>query len=158
MNTSRAAGFTLIELLVVLAILGVLAAAALPLGEAVLRAQQERELRAALWQIRDALDDYKRAVDAGTIARVTESGYPPDLGALVNGVADLRKGHGGRSVYFLRRIPRDPFASPLVPPEATWLPRSYQSPSDRPMPGPDVFDVRSSSHAAALDGSAYASW
>ena len=70
----RNAGFTLIELLVVMAILGVLAAAIAPLGEAMVRAQQERELRAALWQIRAALDEYKRAVDRGSIARATESG------------------------------------------------------------------------------------
>lgn len=151
-------GFTIIELLVVLAILGVLAAAVLPLGEAMFRAQQERELRAALWQIRDALDDYKRAVESGVIARATESGYPPDLQALVTGVPDIRDGHGGRKVYFLRRLPRDPFAAPGIPADATWLARSYQSPPERPAPGGDIFDVRSSSSAAALDGSMYGSW
>ena len=42
----RASGFTMIELLVVMAVLGVLAAAVMPLGEALLQAQKERDLRA----------------------------------------------------------------------------------------------------------------
>jgi prepilin-type N-terminal cleavage/methylation domain-containing protein len=48
-------GFTIIELLVVMAVLGVLAAAIMPLGEALLRAQKERELKQALWEIRNAI-------------------------------------------------------------------------------------------------------
>jgi general secretion pathway protein G len=152
-------GFTLIELLVVMAVLGILAAAIMPLGEMMLRAQKERELRQALWDIRHAIDDYKRAADRGIIkATAGESGYPPSLKALEEGVADGRSAYASQSAYFLRKIPRDPFAPADLPAEATWLLRSYASPPDKPVPGADVFDVRSSSSEMAMDGSAYARW
>lgn len=152
-------GFTLIELLVVMAVLGVLAAAILPLGETLVKAAKERELRRSLWEIRGAIDDYKRQVERGVIAAgATDSGYPPSLRALTAGVADTRASGAPRQVYLLRQLPRDPFADPSLPAEQTWQLRSYASPPHKPAPGADVFDVRSSSDALALDGSAYASW
>lgn len=152
-------GFTLIELLVVMGILGILAAAVMPLGESLITAQKERELRRALWQIRDAIDEHKRQVERGEIARdASGSGYPPTLQSLALGVKDARSPSGTRQVYFLREIPRDPFADPALPAEQTWRLRSYASTPDRPEPGADVFDVRSSSDATALDGTPYASW
>jgi general secretion pathway protein G len=152
-------GFTIIELLVVMAILGVLAAAIMPLGEALLRAQKERELKQALWEIRTAIDMYKQAADRGTIkASQMDSGYPPNLKALVEGVADGRPSGGGPSLYFLRQLPRDPFAPPELPAEQTWRLRSYASPPDKPAPGSDVFDIRSSSDEVAMDGTLYAKW
>ena len=154
----QARGFTLIELLVVLAILGVLAAAVLPLGETLLIAQNERDLRAGLRDIRRAIDRHKEAVDAGEIARATNSGYPATLEVLAGGVADIRPGREGRKVYFLRHLPRDPWADPALPAGATWRLRSYASPPDRPSPGADVFDVHSSSDAPSLDGSLYRDW
>lgn len=154
-----ARGFTLIELLVVMAIMGVLAAAIMPLGEALVTASKERELRRSLWEIRTAIDDYKRHVDRGVIAAgTTDSGYPPTLQSLSVGVNDARSTGAPRQLYFLRQIPRDPFADPSLPAEQTWRLRSYASPPDKPAPGSDVFDVRSSSDALALDGTAYASW
>ena len=155
----RDRGLTIIELMVTLAILSVLAAAVLPLGEALLVAQKERELRQALWQIRGAIDDYKRASERGQIrAAGTSSGYPPNLEALALGVADARLERQGQAIYFLRSLPRDPFADPALPPEKTWRLRSYASPPSRPLPGVDVFDVYSSSDATAMDGTPYAKW
>jgi general secretion pathway protein G len=151
-------GFTIIELLVVMAILGVLAAAVMPLGETLITARKERELRDALWEIRTALDEYKRAADAGSITPGQASGYPASLQALVEGVPDVRPNAQGGKLYFLRRVPRDPFADPALPAEKTWLLRSYASPPDKPAPGADVYDVRSSSPGTALDGSLYATW
>jgi general secretion pathway protein G len=156
---TRAEGFTLIELLVVMGILGILAAAIMPLGEAMLTAQKERELRHALWEIRDAIDGYKRQVERGRIAGgPADSGYPPSLSVLALGVDATGAPASVQRLYFLRQIPRDPFADPKLPAELTWQLRSYASPPDKPMPGADVFDVHSSSTALALDGSPYASW
>jgi general secretion pathway protein G len=136
-----------------------LAAAIMPLGEAMVTAQKERELRRALWEIRDAIDDYKRHVTRGAIAaNATDSGYPPTLAMLVSGVEDASTASGNRRWYFLRQIPRDPFAPADLAAEQTWSLRSYASPPDRPAPGADVYDVRSSSDGIALDGTPYASW
>lgn len=170
----RTGGFTLIELLVVLAIMGVLAWMVLPLGETLVRARQERELKAALWEIREAIDQYKKAVDMGHIATgPSGTGYPSTLEALVAGVPAIPLREGETEVagaqksqvasrpaafHFLRRVPRDPFAVPGLAAAQTWRLRSYASPPDRPEPGEDVYDVRSSSDGVALDGSRYADW
>lgn len=152
-------GFTIVELLVVMAILGVLAAAVMPLGETLLIAQKERELRQALFEIRNALDEHKRAADRGAIIiGAGESGYPPSLVKLVEGVPDAKSQTPGGRLYFLRRIPRDPFADRALSPEVTWRLRSYASPAERPEPGVDVYDVQSNSKGTALDGTAYMDW
>lgn len=150
-------GFTLIELLVVMAVLGILAMAALPLAEVSVRRDREHELKRSLWEIRDAIDAYKRAAEAGAVAvSVGESGYPPSLEALVSGVPNPKD--SGRPRYFLRRIPRDPFADDSVSAEKTWGLRSFESPADRPRPGADVYDVYSRSDKAGLNGVALRDW
>jgi general secretion pathway protein G len=156
---ARRGGFTLIELVVTLLIVGLLAAAAVPLVELTVKRNRERELRAALREIRTAIDAYKRAGDEGRILKVAQqSGYPPKLAVLVEGVPDLRSPER-RSIYFLRRLPRDPtFPDPGAPPENTWGKRSYASPPDAPDEGDDVFDVYSRSQANALNGTPYRSW
>jgi len=154
-----ARGFTIIELLVVMAVLGILAAAVMPLGETLVRAQKERELKAALREIRGAIDDYKRAADRGAVAGpASGNGYPASLKALVEGTPDIRPQGRGQMQYFLRQIPRDPFADARLPAEQTWSLRSYGSPPSKPSPGTDVYDVHSTSPATGLDGSPYASW
>jgi general secretion pathway protein G len=160
----KARGFTLIEMLVVMAVLAILASAALPLSEMVARRGKERELKAALTQVRDALDAYKRAYDAGRIASSPgASGYPPSLQTLVDGVPDARE--AGQRLYFLRRVPRDPFADrtaqhagSLTAPTDGWGLRSYASPPDRPKAGADVYDVYSLSKETGLNGIAYREW
>jgi general secretion pathway protein G len=148
----RARGFTLIEVLITAAIVATLASIALPLAEIAAQRSKETELRRALMQIRDALDAYKRASDEGRIARAADqSGYPPALAALVEGVTDA-KSPSGAKLYFLRRIPRDPFN-----PDA-WGLRSYESPPHEPKPGKDVFDVHSLSDRKGLNGLPYREW
>lgn len=155
----RYRGFTLIELLITLSIVSVLAAAAFPLSEMSVRRSQEKELREALWQIRAAIDAYKQAVDEGRVRKnADQSGYPPDLRTLVSGVPDAKSTSDGK-IYFLRRIPQDPFAvDPTLPAEQTWRLRSYDSPPDAPRPGKDVFDVYSTSDKTGLNGVPYAEW
>jgi general secretion pathway protein G len=154
----RSGGFTLIELVITLAIIGLMAAIAAPLAETVVRRSKEQELKSALMSIRDAIDAHKEAADSGRIAKaIGESGYPASLDALVNGVAD-KTSASGAMVYFLRRIPRDPFADPSLAPGETWQLRSYDSPPGEPRAGKDVFDVRSMSGDKALDGTLYKDW
>ncbi|MGB3934166.1 MAG: type II secretion system protein [Burkholderiales bacterium] len=155
----RARGFTLIEVLITAAIVAVLASIALPLSETAATRSKEFELRRALREIRDALDAYKRASDEGRIQRSPEqSGYPPSLAALVQGVPDA-KSPGTAKIYFLRRLPRDPFQpDPGIAPERSWGLRSYASPPNDPKPGKDVFDVRSLSERKGLNGIPYAEW
>lgn len=154
----RGRGFTLLEMLVVLTLLGLVAGAAVPLVQVTAQRSKEAQLRSALWSLRHAIDDYKRAAEAGSIARAAgDSGYPPDLQTLVEGVRLIRT-PDERRIYFLRRIPRDPFAPSDWPPEKTWVLRGSQQPPGAEGPAADVFDVSSGSAGVALDGSRYRDW
>ena len=142
-----------------LSLMAVLATVAVPLLQLSARRDKERELRTALVEIRTAIDTYKRAADAGRIqVRVGESGYPKSLQDLVAGVEDIRSPKHA-NLYFLRRLPRDPFRSQDdAAPEETWGLRSYASPPDDPREGEDVFDVYSTSDAVGLNGIPYNQW
>lgn len=158
MKRSMPRGFSVIELLVVLGLLAVLATVAMPLAQTVQQREKERELKRALWTLRDSIDAYRRAVDElppGSFLR-TASGYPPDLQALVEGLPDV-KAAGGRRL-FLRALPRDPFAPSELPASRTWRLRSYASEASRPLPGDDVYDVHSSSNVMALNGQRVSEW
>ncbi len=150
-------GFTIIELMVVMAILAILATMAMPLAEVAARRSKERELKAALWEIRNALDRYKQAYDDGRVTMRSSgaTGYPRTLEDLVITTIDAKT---GAPMHFLRRIPRDPFNKDLVSDAATWGLRSYASPADRPKPGDDVYDIYSLSSGAGSNGIAYAKW
>lgn len=152
-------GFTLIELVITVAIVGLLATAAFPLAQMASRRAKEQELRLALREIREAIDAYKVAFDEGRVVQeVGQTGYPPNLDVLAEGVDDARSPESA-VIYFLRRVPRDPFfPDPAVPASATWGLRSYASPPDDPQPGEDVFDVYSLSTATALSGVKYRDW
>lgn len=156
-SRAHPAGFTLIELLVVLAVLGILALAALPLAEVSVQRDREHELKRALWEIRDAIDTYKKAVDAGSVAPAPGSaGYPTGLAALVAGVPNLKA--AGKTQFFLRRVPRDPFADAGTKGEQSWGLRSFQSPANAPRPGDDVYDVYSLSDKIGLNGVPLKDW
>lgn len=155
----RAIGFTLIELIVTVAILGVLASVAMPLAQMTALRAKESELRTALRTLRNGIDAYKAAGEKGLIeVEADKSGYPPNLEALVEGVPDITSAEP-RLIYFLRRIPRNPFnPDPELPPAQTWELRSYASPPDNPAPGDDVFDVYSGSDRVGLNGIPYREW
>lgn len=152
-------GFTFVELMVTSAILGVLALVAVPTAQLAVQREKDQDLKAALMEIREAIDAYKRASDQGrTPIKHGESGYPKNLDELVDGVPD-QKSPQKRMIYFLRRLPRDPMhADRGVPAAETWGKRSYQSPPDEPAEGQDVFDVYSLSEKTGLSGIPYRKW
>ena len=155
----RSSGFSLVELMITLAMLALLASVAVPFAQLAQQRHKEGELREALRQIRSALDAYRQAVKEGRVdAAADSSGYPPDLDVLWKGVADKSRPDAVK-IYFLRRLPRDPFfPDASVPAAETWGLRSYASPPDAPEPGRDVFDVYSLSTATGLNGLPYREW
>jgi general secretion pathway protein G len=154
-----ARGFTLIELVITVAIVALLASVALPVSELAVQRTKEQELRRALRQIRDAIDLHKQASDEGRIRKsVGDSGYPKKLEDLAEGVDD-QKSPKKAMIYFLRRVPRDPFnADPTLSAAATWGKRSYASPPDDPKEGDDVFDVFSLAQGKGINGQPYRDW
>ena len=154
-----AQGFTLIELVITVAIVALLASVALPVSELAVQRTKEQELRRTLRQIRDAIDMHKQASDEGRIRKsIGDSGYPKKLEDLAEGVDD-QKSPKKEKIYFLRRVPRDPFnADPTLSAAATWGKRSYASPPDDPKEGDDVFDVFSLAQGKGINGQPYRDW
>lgn len=84
-------GFTLIELLVALVLLALIVTSAAPLMQMTVKRNKEQELKRALWQMRDAIDAYKEAVEDGRIEMSDDkSGYPSSLQELVDGVENAQ--------------------------------------------------------------------
>ena len=143
-------GLTLVELIVAFTIIGIMAAAAVPIVRVRIKREKEIELRRDLWEMRDAVDRYKDAADRGAFqTKVDSLGYPPDLQTLVDGV-DVQ----GKKLRFLRRIPVDPMTG-----DADWGLRSNQDdPDSTSWGGQNVFDVYTKSEGTALDGTKYNTW
>jgi general secretion pathway protein G len=143
-------GLTLIELITAVTILTLLTGMAIPVARVRIKREKERELRQALWEMRDAIDRYKDAADRGAFQiKLGTEGYPPDLETLVKGV-DVQ----GKKVRFLRRIPVDPMMGNME-----WGMRSMQDDADSTSwGGQNVFDVFSNSTGEALDGTKYSEW
>lgn len=143
-------GFTLIELIAAVTILSILTLMALPLARVTIKREKEKQLRQALWEMRDAIDRYKDAGDRGAFRIKADSqGYPPDLETLVKG-EDVQ----GKKVRFLRKIPVDPMTN-----STEWGLRSMQDdPESDSWGGQSVFDVYSKSLGTGLDGTKYKDW
>ena len=146
----KARGFTLIELIVATTILIILTGMAVPLAQVSIKRERERELRTALWTLRDAIDRYKDAADRGGFqTKVDSNNYPPDLETLVKGV-DV----SGKKLKFLRRVPIDPMTG-----KDEWGLRSMQDdPTSDSWGEQNVFDVYSKSQGTGLDNTKYKDW
>jgi general secretion pathway protein G len=147
------AGFTLVEMVVTCAVMVILAGVVFPTARVTERRMKEAELKAALREMRYAIDDYKRYSDSGMIpVDLDTQGYPRELDKLVDGVDIV--GQIDKKVKFLRRIPIDPMTG-----EAEWGLRSYQDePDSQSWGGGNVYDVYSLSGGTGIDGVPYAKW
>jgi len=149
----RKRGYTMVEMVVVCALLVIVAAVALPTAKYSIKRGKEMELRQALRQMRNAIDEFKRYSDAGLIpVELGTDGYPSELEILIEGVEVI--GQIDKSVRFLRRLPVDPMTG-----EAEWGLRSFQDDFDSDSwGGENVFDVYSLSEGVGLDGVPYQEW
>jgi general secretion pathway protein G len=151
LRAKRERGFTLLELIVAATILSILTLMAVPLARVTVQREKERQLRRALWEMRDAVDRYKDAADRQLFqTKLDSQGYPPDLETLVKGV----EVQGGKKVRFLRSIPIDPMTN-----STEWGLRSMQDdPDSDSWGGQSVFDVYTKSEGIGLDGTKYKDW
>jgi general secretion pathway protein G len=153
MSRAQQRGFTLIELIVTIFIISILVGLAIPLARNSIKREKEFELRAALREMRLAIDNYKNASDRGLIMqKVDTDGYPETLQVLVDGVQ--MTGTVDKKLKLLRRIPKDPMTN-----SSEWGLRSYQDdPKMNSWGGQDVFDVYTKSEGTAFDGTKYKEW
>src|SRR5262245_2548430 len=109
-RTKAEGGFTYLEMVATAGILMIVASAILPVAKVGRVRQKELELRRELRTMREAIDEYKKAVDQGRIGgadvKLGSEGYPEDLETLVEGVSQV--GRLDHKLKFLRRIPVDP--------------------------------------------------
>jgi len=128
---TREAVWTLIELMVVMSLIGVLATLALAQYRNSVQAAKEAVLKADLFLMRDAIDQYY--ADKGT--------YPASLQSLV-------------SEGYLRRIPDDPITRSAD----SWTTTNAEFDPGAATGSTGIYDVKSGADGVALDGSRYVDW
>ena len=154
MRRKNQRGLTLIELIVAFTILALLSTMAVPLARYKIRRDREHDLRAALKEIRTAIDKDKDLADTQKLGpqKLDTDGYPESLEQLVEGVK--LAGEVDKKVHLLRRIPKDPVTNSY-----DWGKHSTRDdPKAQSWGGQNVFDVFTKSTEKARDGTAYAEW
>jgi general secretion pathway protein G len=129
-------GFTLIELIIVVAIIGILAAIAMPAMTNAPQRAKEAVLKEDLYQMRSCIDQY--LADHGE--------YPGSLDELVE-------------AGYLRKIPIDP----ITESDETWITEEVDPETDAELQpndsiGTGIIDVFSGADGEALDGTLYRDW
>jgi len=153
MSFRKSRGYSLVELAIVAAMILILTTMIVPVTRFQITRQKEMELKAALRQMRESIDEFKRMSDSGLIpVELDTEGYPKTLEKLVEGVEIV--GQVKKKKKFLRKIPIDPMTG-----QAEWGLRSYQDEPDSTSWGrQNVYDVFSLAEGTALDKTKYKDW
>jgi general secretion pathway protein G len=179
-------GFTLIELVITVTVLSILTLGIVPLMKLSVKRQREEQLRAALRQMRSAIDEFHRDtadmtcgpptglppyVDPRSRVKISDctifgvdniDRYPPDLEILVSGVnvvPRLVPGGSGQQLSTKKKVYLRSIPIDPMTGEAEWEFRScYDEADSGSWGGENVFDVRSKSKDKALNGEKYSDW
>ena len=130
MSTRRERGFTLVEMLIVVAIVGILAAMAIPSYRHAVVKAKEAVLAEDLWIMRDLISQFY--VDQGK--------FPTGLDELVD-------------KKYLKEIPVDPFTG-----EAEWDEVPEEIDEEDPLAETGIADVRSLSDQVGTNDIPYNEW
>ena len=145
-------GFTIAELITVIAIIGILAAVAMPVATFGIKRQKEIELRETIRRITTAIDQYKELRDAqgqpGGIKKPPDFGqrdYPKTLDELTKPI-ELNNGK------MLRLLRERDLIDPMTG-KNEWTTLSDTDDADTTQTnGDNVFEIHSKSTALSLDG------
>jgi general secretion pathway protein G len=180
-------GFTLIELVITVTVLSILTLGIVPLMKLSVKRQKEEQLRAALREMRSAIDEFHRDtaqmracatvamppgyVDPRSKVEISDctifgvdniDRYPPDLETMVNGVNVVPRmtvQQGGQQLSTKKKVYLRGIPIDPMTGEAEWEFRScYDEADSGSWGGENVFDVRSKSKDKALNGEKYSDW
>ena len=130
-NRKNQAGFTLVELMIVMAIIGVLAAVAIPSYLGAVRQAREAVLKEDLHVMRSAIDSYT----------ADKQKAPQSLDDLV-------------TEGYLKEIPVDP----MTKAKDSWQTETTDTLSSVDQTDPGIDDVHSGSQEQGSDGQPYSQW